>query len=214
MWESKKLRLIFVPSKFTRHQRRRYHIVFTTRYPYGQPVKGTAVLKLSSSPTVSRTKDLELGCADFHLSHQDLNLTNDCGAVCFSRLQESLKIEGVVTEAGTGITESKHARSLIAYSPYKINIKSHDQFFRSGLPFSATLELQDVYEKSENETIQLCYTFSVKRPWNIKDIRPCVNFTIGSNNSVGFTIPPLRHSVIHFELWVRICTKSELNLEI
>lgn len=157
-------------------------------------------------------KDLHLGCADFQLSHQDLNLTSDCGGVCFSHLRESVKIEGVVTEAGTGVIETKHASSFIAYKPYKINIKTHDQFFRSGLPFSATLELQDVYEKLDNETVQLCYTFSVKRPWNIKDIRPCVNFTIGSNNSVDFTIPPLKHSIIHFEVWVRICTKSNLEM--
>lgn len=145
---------------------------------------------------------MQQGCADFQLSHQDLNLTVDCGDACFYRREGLLEIEGAVTETGTAETEIKHAQSLIVYNRYKISIKTHDQFFRPGLPFSGTLELNDVYEKTENETVQLCYTFSVKRPWNIKDIRPCVNFTIGSNNSVPFTVPPLRHNVIHFELWV------------
>lgn len=169
-------------------------------------MKGISNLKLTvqrNTTTVSRFKDLDLGCADFHLSHQDLNLTSGCGGFCFYRLAESLKIEAVVVEAGTGETETANAQSIIDYSPFKINIKTHDQFFRSGLPFTGELELYDVYEKPDNESIQLCYIFSVKRPWNIKEIRPCANFTIGSNNSVSFTIPPLRHSVIHFELLVR-----------
>lgn len=168
-------------------------------------MKGTAVLKLalgSSSFTVSRLKELHFGCADFQLSHQDLNLTDNCGVICFSR-QESLKIEGAVTESGTAQTETQHTWSSIVYSPYKINIKTEDQFFRSGLPFTGTLELYDVYERQDNESIELCYIFSVKRPWNIKEIRPCVNLTVGVNNSVAFAIPPLRQSVIHFELWVK-----------
>lgn len=175
-------------------------------YSYGQPVKGTTVIKLSlknSSPSITRFKEMNLGCAVFQFSPQDLNLTDHCDGVCFYRHSESLIIEAVVTESGTGQSEVKHAESLIEYTPYKINFKTNDQFFRSGLPFTGFLELYDVYDKPENEIIQLCYTFSVKRPWNIKDIRSCANFTISDNNSVLFTIPPLKHSVIHLELWVR-----------
>lgn len=145
---------------------------------------------------------MHLGCADFQFSVRDLNLTAECDGYCFYRHPDLVKIEAVVTETGTGQSEIKHAESRIEYIPYKINFKTNDQFFRSGLPFTGLLQLYDVHEKPKNEIIQLCYTFSVKRPWNIKDIRPCENFTISENNSVPFTIPPLKHSVIHLELWV------------
>lgn len=182
-------------------------------YPYGQPVKGTTVIKLSlkiSSPSLSRFKELQSGCVDFQFSHQDFNITENCGGFCFYRLSESLKVEAVVTETGTGQSETKRVHSTIVYSPYKIKINTNDQFFRSGLPFTGSVELYDVNEKPENVVIELCYTFSVKRPWNIKDIRPCVNLTVGSNNSVPFAIPPLKNSVIHIELWV--CGSQDSHL--
>lgn len=159
---------------------------------------------------------LQDGCAEFTFTNQDLYLhqliydshtyTSNFEANFLTdelpHQMKTLHIEASVTENGTKQVETAIDKSVFNFDLYQIKFALDNDFFQPGLPFTGVVKLSNVQETLHNEVIEICYTMAVKRFWNIKQVKPCSNFTVRADNTVLFTILPFKHNVIQINLYV------------
>lgn len=158
---------------------------------------------------------MENGCTDFVFTSQDLYLhqlrddsyleANSYMNGNFPEKMKKLFIVATVTESGTNQVEFATAKSVFSFDLYELKFVPSTVYFQSSLPYFGVLKLVNVQKEDlNNEIVEVCYTIAVKRSWNVQQVRPCSNFTIGANNTVNFTVLPFKPNVIQFYLHVSI----------
>lgn len=156
---------------------------------------------------------MDNGCTDFVFTSQDLYLhqlrddsyleANSYINGNFPEKMKKLYIVATVTESGTNQVEFATAKSIFSFDLYELKFLPSTVYFQPGLPYYGVLKLTNVQKDGlKDEIVEVCYTIAVKRSWNVQQVRPCSNVTIGANNTVNFTVLPFKPNVIQFYLHV------------
>lgn len=136
------------------------------------------------------------GCAEFTILEEELDL---------NRIEYwwwRLNVKGVVTELGSNQSEQATNQIRVTNRAVSLEIEAEEDTFRTGLPYSATVNFKNIQTDLVNQTVQICYDLIDSREWWNAHQTLCSNFTVDSVNGVPFTIPPLTSNVTR--LYIRV----------
>lgn len=139
------------------------------------------------------------GCSTFLITSQEL---------MFSKIKEKspmydpklhVYITATVTEKGTNRMDITTGKSLVILKPYTMKFIGN-QIFRPGFPYKGLIKLKNVQINLTHELIEICYNVAVKRSWNYLNNEQCSNFTVNQDDTVNFSILPMKNNIIHIHL--------------
>ncbi|XP_012276125.1 murinoglobulin-1 isoform X3 [Orussus abietinus] len=173
------------------------------KYSYGQPVKGSLLLKtMSQTPSWRRKKNLpEInyetklnspdGCTDFTVSGNELGLAH------WKVAPNNIILTANFTEAGTGIVETTSSRTVVVHQTLKLEFAPYTpKYFKLGLPYHGKLRvLRQDDTPAPNEKIQLCLRVRGKDEW-LRVVVECRNFTSSPDGFVDFLVPPQHKNIV------------------
>ncbi|GJQ65969.1 hypothetical protein Trydic_g4064 [Trypoxylus dichotomus] len=168
-----------------------------TKYPHGEHVQGTTLLKISYSVNselkeLQKSKEIKNGCVKFRFTNDDFQFYD-------AVLDRNIFITASVTEKGTNVMEMETLKVRVVRQEYQLKFADDQEYFQPGFPYRGKLKLTNVMIPLKNEVIQICCEFAVKRVWNIKQ-RDCRNFTVNSENVINFSVMPTRENVVQLNL--------------
>nr|XP_008195453.1 PREDICTED: pregnancy zone protein [Tribolium castaneum] len=177
------------------------------RYSYGEMVKGSAFIRLSSIfpnfKTFQSLKKMDEGCAEFVLTPTDFSYFSIKKLFPLSDPKISVLITATVTEHGTDKIELDATKSVISLKPYGLKF-AKKAMFMPGLPYQGFLQLNNVNMDLRGQVIEICYNIAIKKSWNYLNNEQCSNFTLqGNEKLIPFHILPLKNNVIHLQLNAR-----------
>lgn len=135
------------------------------------------------------------GCADFFIPSEERDLSTR------ERIPNNdprwyLYITSTITEAGTNRIDITNGKVYIFFKPYSIKFTS-SPIFQPGLPYRGKVKLFNVKTNVSNDLIEICYNLALKKSWNYLNMEHCSNFSIGDDNSVEFSVLPLKSTIVH-----------------
>lgn len=140
------------------------------------------------------------GCAKFFVPPEEIDLTTR-QRIPNNESRIYLYITSTITEAGTNRIDITNGRIFIYFKPYTMKFVS-SAVFQPGIPYKGKVKLFNVKTNVSNDSIEICYNLALKRSWNYLNMEQCSNFTVGDDNSVEFSILPLKNTIIHIILKV------------
>nr|CAH7731884.1 unnamed protein product [Callosobruchus chinensis] len=185
-----------------------------SRYAHGRYVKGLSLIKITDSygnmHPLHRLQELENGCTDFIIPAKELALDKVKEKFPMYDPKVYLQITATVTEKGTNRIDITTGRILVYLKPYLMKFTT-TPIFQPGLPYKGKLKLFNVNVDVKYEIIEICYNLAIKRSWNYLNNEQCSNFTVNEDNTVDFTILPLKNNVIHINLNARSLNHTEVG---
>lgn len=135
------------------------------------------------------------GCADFFIPSEELDLSKR------ERIPNNdprwyLYITSTITEAGTNRIDITNGKVYIFFKPYSIKFTS-SPIFQPGLPYRGKVKLSNVKTNVSIDLIEICYNLALKKSWNYLNMEHCSNFSVGKDNSVEFSVLPLKSTIVH-----------------
>lgn len=139
------------------------------------------------------------GCSTFSISSQEL---------MFSKIKEKspmydpklhIYITATVTEKGTNRMDITSGKGLVILKPYTMKFISN-QIFRPSFSYRGLIKLNNVQVNLTDELIEICYNVAVKKSWNYLNTEQCSNFSVNEDNTVKFSILPMKSNIIHIHL--------------
>lgn len=140
------------------------------------------------------------GCAKFFIPSEKLDLTTR-ERIPNNDSRMFLYITSTITEAGTNRIDITNGRVYIYFKPYAIKFVS-SSVFQPGLPYKGKVKLINVKKIVSNDSLEICYNLALKKSWNYLNMEHCSNFTVDNDNSVEFSVLPLKNTIIHIVLKV------------
>ncbi|XP_044265167.1 alpha-2-macroglobulin-like isoform X2 [Tribolium madens] len=185
------------------------------RYSYGEMVKGSAFLRLSSIFPNFRTfqslKKMSNGCGEFVLTPEDFSYFSIKKLFPLSEPKMSVLITATVTEQGTNKIELAVAKSVISLRGYSLKFVKKQAMFLPGLPYQGFVQLNSVNVDLKGHVIEICYNIAIKKSWNYLNNEQCRNFTLqGTEKFIPFHVLPLKNNVIHLQLNARSLNFSNI----
>lgn len=121
-----------------------------------------------------------------------------------------VRLDASITESGTELNVTVTKTMRMDHDPYHLRI-DFPSLYRPGFPTFGEVELVNINQRYDEETITICYSMTTDRNMHFEEIEPCANYTFGDNNKVEFTIPPLSSEVRSIYVSVSInCTCQKI----
>lgn len=140
---------------------------------------------------------LKSGCAEFTVYKEEIDLQPNHTYYWWIPMQ----IEAVVTEVGTNQTEEAKGSIRFTTEPLQLEISADEDVFRTGLPYEAELKIKN-FQDYTNITVPVCYDLIDGRDGWKTYFTGCFNFTVNSEASIPFTIPPFTQNISWVQLRV------------
>lgn len=150
---------------------------------------------------------MEYGCAEFKIPSTELNISNLKEKFPMYDPKMSIHITATLTEKGTNRIDVTTGKIPIILKPYTMKF-IYNPIFQPGLPYGGKLKLSNINTDVSNETIEICYNFAIKKSWNYLNEEQCSSFKVDEDDTIDFSILPVKNNVIHINLNVSIKCRS------
>lgn len=118
------------------------------------------------------------------------------------QVNSDIQLIATVTEHGTSRAETETGKSHITNKAYNLKFADDNKHFQPGLPYHGRLRATDTLISLRGEVVKICYNIAVDKIWNIKDVSQCSTFTFGHDDTIYFTILPVKNNVLQIKLYV------------
>lgn len=130
------------------------------------------------------------GCAKFKISSANLGLSK--------KHIRYISITASITEEGTSQTQMTDMYVSMMKNPYSYRWENSGSHYKPSLPYRAKLIVTHVTVPLKDALVNVCY----EEPW-LKPLS-CSNFTIGADNTLEVTVPPIEERLLRRDLQITV----------
>ncbi|KAK9891011.1 hypothetical protein WA026_013344 [Henosepilachna vigintioctopunctata] len=142
------------------------------------------------------------GCAAFKIKNSQLKLLDIKMKYPMYDPKVQLHVTATAIEYGTDKIEIENVKIPVDLKQYQLKFVS-ENIFQPGLPYHGKLQLTNVHVDLSKVVVEICYNVAIKKSWNYLNNEKCSNFTVGNENTISFSVLPLKNSVVHLRLTAR-----------